>query len=87
MKVNPQKLEAALQRIGDLSEHRGCPICGCTTWNLTSDILLRLASETPMIYRAAPQVSIPLLAVECDECGYQMLFNAIALGLVPKENR
>lgn len=78
-----QKLQTVLQRIGDLAD-RGCPLCGCTTWNLTSINVFRLVSNPPGIISGGA-VNVPLLAIECDECAHQMFFNAIALGLVKRD--
>lgn len=79
----PVKLAQVLQKIGELSDRRGCPICGCETWNLTSDQAFYVPSNPPNIIGAG-SAHIPLLALECSECKHQMFFNAIALGLVER---
>jgi len=60
-------------------EKRPCPICGQTTWNLSSDlwVIARLTDK-----RAVDLGTIyPSFTITCTNCAYTMLFNAVLSGI------
>jgi hypothetical protein len=59
-----------------------CPVCASIKFNLTGLVEVRDYNEG----NHCPGAAItPMVDVACDICGYVMLFNAIALGVVDKE--
>jgi hypothetical protein len=60
--------------------NRQCPICiSRTTWSISTPVEVREFNEG----NHCPGAAItPLIKVECNNCGYTILFNAIALGVV-----
>ena len=63
---------------------RECPICIHTTvWSIGTIVEVREFNEG----NHCPGAAItPLIQVQCNNCGYTVLFNAIALGVVDKSN-
>jgi hypothetical protein len=59
---------------------RECPICiSRTTWGISTLVEVRDYNEG----NHCPGAAItPLIQVQCNNCGYTVLFNAIALGVV-----
>jgi hypothetical protein len=62
---------------------RECPICIPTTvWGIGTLVEVREFNEG----NHCPGAAItPLIQVECQNCGYTVLFNAIALGVVDRD--
>jgi hypothetical protein len=62
---------------------RECPICiSRTTWSISTPVEVREFNEG----NHCPGAGIsPLIQVECQNCGYTVLFNAIALGVVDRD--
>jgi hypothetical protein len=62
---------------------RECPICiSRTTWAISTLVEVREFNEG----NHCPGAAItPLVKVECNNCGYTVLFNAIALGVVDRD--
>jgi hypothetical protein len=62
---------------------RECPICiSRTTWAISTIVEVREFNEG----NHCPGAGItPLIQVECGNCGYTVLFNAIALGVVDRD--
>jgi hypothetical protein len=63
--------------------NRQCPICiSRTTWSISTPVEVREFNEG----NHCPGAGIsPLIQVECQNCGYTVLFNAIALGVVDRD--
>ena len=62
---------------------RECPICiSRTTWAISTLVEVREFNEC----NHCPGAGItPLIQVECQNCGYTVPFNAIALGVVDRD--
>jgi hypothetical protein len=62
---------------------RECPICiSKTVWYISTIVEVREFNEG----NHCPGAAItPLVQVECNNCSYTMLFNAIALGVVDRD--
>ena len=62
---------------------RECPICiSRTTWAISTFVEVREFNEG----NHCPGAAItPLIPVQCNNCGYTVLFNAIALGVVDRD--
>lgn len=63
---------------------RECPICiSRTIWSVGTIVEVREFNEG----NHCPGAAItPLIQVQCNNCGYTMLFNAIALGVVDRDS-
>jgi hypothetical protein len=63
--------------------NRECPICiSRTTWAISTLVEVREFNEG----NHCPGAGItPLIQVECNNCGYTVLFNAIAIGVVDSQ--
>lgn len=63
--------------------NRECPICiSRTTWAISTIVEVREFNEV----NHCPGAAItPLVQVRCNNCGYTVLFNAIALGVVDRD--
>jgi len=80
------KLSDAQVVIDKLSEvwtvKRLCPVCASGKLSLTNMVEVRDYNEG----NHCPGAAItPMVEVVCDICGYVMLFNAIALGVVDSQ--
>ena len=80
------KLSDAQVVIDKLSEvwtvKRLCPVCASGKLSLTNIVEVRDYNEG----NHCPGAAItPMVEVVCDICGYVMLFNAIALGVVDSQ--
>ncbi len=62
---------------------RECPICNPTTaWGIGTIVEVREFNEG----NHCPGAAItPFIQVQCNNCGYTVLFNAIALGVVDRD--
>jgi ribosomal protein S27AE len=62
---------------------RECPICNPTTvWGIGTIVEVREFNEGDHCPGAA---ITPLIQVQCNNCGYTVLLNAIALGVVDRD--
>ena len=62
---------------------RECPICiSRTVWSISTLVEVREFNEGN---HCAGAGITPLIQVECNNCGYTVLFNAIALGVVDRD--
>lgn len=58
-----------------------CPVCKTAEWSLASHVLVmnRHASDS----LSPSGITYPHIAVGCKTCAHIMLFNAVAIGVVP----
>lgn len=61
-----------------------CSICGCDDWAV-EDIIPAVDHPGPKILRRGAMV--PLLQLECQNCGHVVFFNAVTLGLIPDDGK
>lgn len=67
------------------TQSRNCPICGSLHW-LGPQYVVQPLTHVPMgqiQFGGGP--GYPLVLVICQTCGYTMAFNAIMVGLFPKQ--
>lgn len=85
MRLTDEQQGDILGRLGNLWKGtKSCPICGVERWDVSSNVfaLDEFEGKTPTIAR----MSIPVVVVICENCGYMLQFNAVVLGLVdPKD--
>ena len=84
MKLNNSRQKFISDRISTVWKgNRECPICiSRTTWVIGTLVEVREFNEGNHCSGAA---ITPLIQVECNNCGYTVLFNAIALGVVDSQ--
>ena len=81
MKLNESQRKFINDKVSTVWKgNRECPICiSRTTWVIGTPVEVREFNEG----NHCPGAAItPLIQVECSNCGYTVLFNAIALGVV-----
>lgn len=66
--------------ISDRAPHARCPMCESASWSL-EDGFVTLGLERVPGSLAYPETGLPSVALVCTQCGYTVLFNAVALGL------
>ena len=84
MKLNESQREFINDKVSTVWKgNRECPICiSRTTWVIGTLVEVREFNEGNHCAGAA---ITPLVQVECNNCGYTVLFNAIALGVVDRD--
>jgi C4-type Zn-finger protein len=58
--------------------HGPCPVCQTNSWSP----LARLGQISNLDFAGR---MVPLVLIQCDNCGYLLSFNAIAAGIVPPD--
>jgi hypothetical protein len=66
--------------ISERAPQAHCPVCQSTTLSL-ADGFVTLGLERVPASIAFSQTGLPSIALICNQCGYTLLFNAMALGL------
>jgi hypothetical protein len=83
--LTPEQKKAAQARLDAvwLKSARTCPICGSNQWQIADHLV------TPVILQdnslTLGGTSYPQVMVISPKCGYTMYFNAILLGIVPRD--
>lgn len=91
MKLNDQQEKTLLEKLDKFwQQSKKCPICGKDEWDVSDTIFeLREFHRGSMAIGGQSKIT-PIIHVCCKNCSYTMLFNAIKLGLInkndPKEN-
>jgi predicted nucleic-acid-binding Zn-ribbon protein len=81
MDIPAEKQAEILAKIDAMwTASRGCPVCGNTNWAVAPS-MAQLVEFNPKRILLGGRVK-PVVTVECSKCGYVVLMNAIALGLV-----
>ena len=57
-----------------------CPMCQSTTLSLADGFVTLSLDRVPTSF-AFSETGLPSVALICNQCGYTLLFNAMALGL------
>ena len=84
MNLNESQRKFITDRVSNVWKgKRECPICIPTTvWTIGPLVEVRDYNEG----NHCPGAAItPLIQTQCNNCGYTMLFNAIALGVVDRD--
>jgi rubredoxin len=81
--VKVSDAQVVIDRLSDVwTVKRLCPVCASSKLSLTNIVEVRDYNEG----NHCPGAAItPMVEVVCDVCGYVMLFNAIALGVVDRD--
>ncbi|HXS24445.1 MAG TPA: hypothetical protein VN719_09460 [Gemmatimonadales bacterium] len=84
MELNPEQRAQAQRFFEDKWRMAGvCPICGTTGWEMSSSIVQLMGYYGGTLVAGGPV--FPLVPVFCKNCGYTLLFSAIAMGIVIPE--
>lgn len=83
MPIDEQKLRVVLDAINAKVSPRplNCPVTGDANWQLESLIALLPATEAPSSIGILSGPRFPLALLNCQTCGYTMMFNLVTLGL------
>jgi hypothetical protein len=84
MNLNESQRKLITDRVSNVWKgKRECPICiSSTKWGIGSIVEVREFNEG----NHCPGAAItPFIPVQCNNCGYTVLFNAIALGVVDRD--
>jgi hypothetical protein len=87
MKLDPEwekKINDVLDRYW--KEPRKCKFCESENKLKILDNVFELSEFMP-IHSTAPSDKVPVVAVICEECGYIILFNAIALKIIDEDGK
>ena len=81
MTLNDSQRNLILQKLKEVwTGDRPCPICSkVTSWGVSNISEMKEYNDGNYCHGAAV---CPLIRVTCNRCGYTILFNAIALGVV-----
>jgi predicted nucleic-acid-binding Zn-ribbon protein len=71
--------EWILEKTG--KENITCPVCGNTTFIVQAIAELGVFTPEPMVSKDV----YPILPLACENCAHTLLFNAVAVGLVPPQ--
>jgi predicted nucleic-acid-binding Zn-ribbon protein len=66
-------------------ESADCPICGRNDWNIGEHVAEMPALGKTMV--AAKRATYPHVALVCLNCGHTLLFNAVVIGIVPRQSQ
>lgn len=84
MKLNAEQREITLKLLQEKwPKNPVCPSCTDQKWTI-SDTLCEIREFHGGGFKVAGQI-VPVIVVTCSNCGYTMLFNALALGLLKPE--
>ncbi|MBQ5873493.1 MAG: hypothetical protein IIW58_05045 [Bacteroidales bacterium] len=60
-----------------------CPICGGKRWNVNDTIVeIREFNNGDMVFGGSDSAIIPMITINCEECGYIRFLSAIKLGII-----
>ena len=84
MKLTQQQQLEVLKKINDLLGTFRCPVCGSTSW-VVEETILKL-TEFGAYFAVSSNRIYPVLVMSCTKCGNTLMFNAVKLGLVNKQD-
>jgi len=84
MKLTKEQKE---KLIGELNSRKDkaqpCPICGGKRWNVNDTIVeIREFNNGDMVFGGSDSAIIPMITINCEECGYIRFLSAIKLGII-----
>jgi ribosomal protein S27AE len=84
MTLNESQRKFITDRVSNVwKDKRECPICiSRTVWGIGTLVEVKEFNEGNYCPGAAVS---PLIQVQCGNCGYTVMFNAIALGVVDRD--
>lgn len=87
MQLDSSAIEKLLKSLEEnWEEPRNCQICNENNWDVSSRVFELREHKKGLLVIGGDSKVVPLISVTCNKCGNALLFNAIKLGLVNKED-
>jgi hypothetical protein len=80
MKLDAEQLDKTLSWIGEKWKDKRCPICENPNWSVSKTVF-EMREFNPQGFVVGGPVA-PLITVTCNNCGYNVAFNALKIGVI-----
>ena len=87
MKLTDEQLKIVIQHLQNVAPNGfACPVCGEKHWTVNNILFETREFANGKLFSKEQKVLIPFVTLDCPKCHNTLFLNAVALGIVSKEN-